>query len=69
MPDWLWAILFTIGVLLFAFSINIVMGFVEWRERRIDKKKDAKRKLINRAAEYDRLRDEEFRELGWTGKY
>ena len=28
-----------------------------------------KRYLKQLAAEYDRLRDEEFRELGWTGKY
>ena len=46
--------------------IELIVAFILWK---LERKDNAKREILKAAAEYDRLRDEEFRELGWTGKY
>ncbi len=57
-------------VVLTLFVVGVGASFFEAiREQVILNKNAKKRKLQEGAAEYDRLRDEEFRELGWTGKY
>ncbi len=52
----------------FGFDMGVVLRILFKRFFKLDKKVK-KTKLKRLAAEYDRLRDEEFRELGWTGKY
>ena len=54
------------------FLLIVVLGpywLVELIVERRDARKIARKKILEQAAEYDRLRDEEFRMLGWTGKY
>ena len=70
------------AVMMLLFACLIIIGI--WntfrgdiharRLTRLEKELNIKPEMQNKnnlqgAAEYDRLRDEEFRELGWTGKY
>ena len=57
-------------VILTLFVVGLGVFFFEAIRGQVILNKNAKkRKLQEGAAEYDRLRDEELRELGWTGKY
>ena len=65
-----------IGLLISFVFIAMIHAVPSFLIRRDEKKKmdqfyqeRAWSRLKAGAAEYDRLRDKEFRELGWTGKY
>ncbi|HDY89675.1 MAG TPA: hypothetical protein ENH82_16375 [bacterium] len=59
---WFWMMIY---VGLFVFVIFIV----PWLDSKFTERDRRKSDLQKAAAAYDRLRDEEFRELGWTGKH
>ncbi len=57
-------------IILFFMVAGIGVSLYEAIKEQVDLDKNAKKRNLQKAAaEYDRLRDEEFRELGWTGKY
>ncbi len=58
-----------LSFLVFLFFIFISPEIYKFYKNKKGERMKRLSRIKNQAAEYDRLRDEEFRELGWTGKY
>ena len=58
-----------IAILVWIIPLSLLVGIGFYFEEKDFTAYIKKKGLQKQAAEYDRLRDEEWRELGWTEKY